>query len=284
MRSPLVPGGRRRRVRSIVAVVVVACLVISACGDDDSDEAQGDATTTTAGGGSATTAVTTTTAPAGGGGNGGGGSSSGSGEGCAATSSGTPAGAATAPTIDVDGDGRDDTAWLAGPAGAQRSFGITTASGATFSTPFSSASPIAASALAFEPDGELPAYALISDGRLGSLWLLADCSVTAVTNPQGDLYTFDLGGFTGFGTGVGCVDLDADGRRDLVGLLAESVDPSTTRIERTIVRLDGDHASNGTSDELTARSPADDAEIESARSVTCGDLTLDGNGVHEPEQ
>jgi hypothetical protein len=254
-------------------------LVVSACGDDDDgDDAQrgsgGGATTTTVGeGGAATTA---TTAPAGSG-------SSGSGEGCAATSSGTPAGATTAPAIDVDGDGRDDTAWLAGTAGAERSFGITTASGATFSTPFSSASPIAASALAFEPDGQLPAYALISDGRLGSLYSLADCRVTAVTNPQGDPYTFDLGGFTGFGTGVGCIDLDGDGTRDLVGLLAESSDPSTTRIERTIVRLDGDHASNGPSDEITAHSPRDDAEIESARSVTCGNLTLDADGVHAPE-
>ncbi len=283
MEAPFIRRGPWGRARWIVVVALAACLVISACGDDDSDDAQrsnggGRTTTTTiADGGAATTA--TTAAPTGGGGAG----SGGNGEGCAATSSGTPAGAATAPTIDVDGDGRDDTAWLAGSAGAERSFGITTASGATFSTPFSSASPIAASAFAFEPDGELPAYALVSDGRLGSLWLLADCRVTAVTNPQGDPYTFDLGGFTGFGTGVGCVDLDRDGRRDLVGLLAESVDPPTTRIKRTIVRLDGDHASNGTSDELTAHSPADDAEIESARSVTCGDLTLDGNGVHEQE-
>jgi len=282
MKPSFVRRGSGRGARSIVVVVLAVCLVISACGDDDdSDDGQSSngggrtTTTTVADGRAATTA--TTAAPSGGGGGGSGGGA------CAATSSGTPAGAATAPTIDVDGDGRDDTAWLAGPAGAERSFGITTASGATFSTPFSSASPIAASAFAFEPAGELPAYALVSDGRLGSLWLLADCRVTAVTNPQGDPYTFDLGGFTGFGTGVGCVDLDRDGRRDLVGLLAESADPPTTRIKRTIVKLDGDHASNGTSDELTAHSPADDAEIESARSVTCGDLTLDGNGVHEQE-
>jgi hypothetical protein len=278
MRSPLLPGGRRRRVRSVVALALVACLVIGACGDDDGDDARGDGggtTTNAADRGSATTAPTAATTAT---------TEPGSGEACAATSSGPPPGAVTAPTIDVDGDGRDDTAWLAGTPGADRSFGITTASGATFSTPFRSGSPIAASAFAFEPGGELPAYALVSDGRLGSLYSLAGCEVTAVTNPQGDPYTFDLGGFTGFGTGVGCLDLDGDGRRDLVGLLAESVDPSTTRIERTIVRLDGDQASNGPSDELTAHSPGADAEIASARSVTCGDLTLDGDGVHEPPQ
>lgn len=281
MRSPLL---RRRRARSAIAAALAACLVIAACGDDDSDDAQrnGDATTTTAAGDGSSGATTTTAAT--GGGASGGESAGATGAGCPATAAGTPAGAATAPAIDVDGDGRDDTAWLSGVAGdGERTFGITTASGATFSTPFSSASPIAATALAFEPDGELPAYALISDGRIGSLWLVADCAISQVTNPQGEQYTFDLGGFTGFGTGVGCIDANGDGTRDLVGLLAESTDPSTTHITRTIIELDGARASNGPSDELTARSPQDDAEIESARSVSCGNLTLDGNGVHEPE-
>jgi hypothetical protein len=263
-------------------LVLAAALVVSACsGDDDDDDGgsrganagakvtttEAEATTTTAGGGGATT----TTAAAGGGG-------------CAATGSGTPAGAATAPTIDVDGDGEPDTAWLSGAAGSgERRFGITTASGATFSTAFSSASPIAASAFAFEPSGRAPAYALISDGRIGSLWLIDDCAITKVTNVQGDQYTFDLGGFTGYGTGVGCIDLDHDGTRDLVGLLAESVDASTTRVKRTLIELDGAKGSNGTSDQITLHSPADDNAIESAREVTCGDETLDANGVKEPE-
>jgi hypothetical protein len=278
--SPLRP--RRPRSALVLAFLVVAGLVLSACGDDDSDNAQNDTTGGPAGATAGTTTTTTapaddgattTSLPAGGA----------TGDGCAATGSGRPAGATTAPAIDVDGDGRDDTAWLSGATGGERRFGITTASGATFSTPFSSASPIAASALAFEPDGQLPAYALISDGRIGSLWLLADCRITAVVNVQGDPYTFDLGGFTGYGTGVGCIDADGDGRRDLVGLLAESVDASTTRIKRTIIELDGARGSNGVSDEITAHSPHDDAEIESARSVSCGELTLDRNGVHEPE-
>jgi hypothetical protein len=277
MRSPL---QRRLRARSALGVALVASLLLAgACGDDDGTDGSnggsgGDATTTTTAAGGEST---TTTAGSGDGGSGGGSA------GCPATSSGTPAGAATAPTIDVDGDGRDDTAWLAGVASdGERTFGITTASGATFSTPFSSASPVAATAMAFAPDGELPAYALISDGRIGSLWLVADCRITQVTNPQGEQYTFDLGGFTGFGTGVGCIDADGDGRRDLVGLLAESVDPSTTHITRTIIELDGARASNGPSDELVAHRPEDDAQAESARSVTCGDRTLDADGVHEP--
>jgi hypothetical protein len=277
---------RRRRAGSVLGIALAALVLLSACGDDDdSDDARSnDATTTTA---APTTSTTSTTAASGAGGGeaSGGESAGGTGAGCAATATGgTPAGAATAPAIDVDGDGRDDTAWLSGIAGdGERTFGITTASGATFSTPFSSASPIAATALAFAPDGELPAYVLISDGRIGSLWLVADCAITRVTNPQGDQYTFDLGGFTGYGTGVGCIDADGDGTRDLVGLLAESADPSTTHITRTVIELDGARASNGPSDELTARSPQDDAEIESARTVSCGDLTLDANGVHEPE-
>jgi hypothetical protein len=253
----------------VVAVALAASLVLAACGDDDDDAARGaNGTTTTAPADGATSAPTTAAPGGGGGANAGGGGAA-----CAPTDAAAPAGATTAPTIDVDGDGEDDTMWMSGasPSDGARTFGITTASGATFSTPFNSASPIAASALAFEPDERLPAYVLISDGRIGSLWVVADCAISQVTNPQGEQYTFDLGGFTGYGT------------RDLVGLLAESDDPSTTRITRTIIELDGASASNGASDEITAHSPADDTEIESARTVSCGDLTLDGNGVHEPE-
>jgi hypothetical protein len=271
MRSPLL-----RHTRPALILALAAGLLLGACGDDDSDDAAGGnagsaVTTTTAGEATTTTAGAATTVTAA------------TGDGCAATGSGTPAGAATAPAIDVDGDGRADTAWLAGATGGERRFGVTTASGATFSTPFNSASPIAASALVFEPDGQAPAYALVSDGRIGSLWLVADCRISKVVNVQGDPYTFDLGGFTGYGTGVGCIDADGDGKRDLVGLLAESTDASTTHITRTIIELDGDHAANGAKDEITAHSPADDVATESARSVTCGDLTLDGDGVHEPE-
>jgi hypothetical protein len=94
-----------------------------------------------------------------------------------------------------------------------------------------------------------------------------------VQNPQGEQYAFDLG-FTGYGTGVGCTDLDGDGVRDLVGFLA---DADGTGYTATAVVLDGPRARN--SDVSTHVSDAGADAVERARSVTCGDLTLADDGV-----
>ena len=64
------------------------------------------------------------------------------GAGCAVEGTGIPAGAASGPTVDVDGDGRADSAWLLRNADGSQLVGITTASGATFSVVYRSGSPI----------------------------------------------------------------------------------------------------------------------------------------------
>jgi hypothetical protein len=111
---------------------------------------------------------------------------------------------------------------------------------------------------------------LASDGRAVQLWAISDCSLVPVQNAQGQQYTFDLG-FTGFGTGVGCTDVDGDGVRDLVGLQVDG-----TSITSTAVRLDGAKATNGTSRTIA---DASSALIDVAHQVTCGDLTMAANGV-----
>jgi hypothetical protein len=267
--GPMLPTFRRPW-RTALVLGLAACVTLAACGDDDDD---GD---TTPGGeqgaavGGATTEGTTTTTAA-------------EVEGCPSGGDAMPDGSGTAESVDVDGDGRADTVWMSGMVGGDdRSFGFTTASGATFSTPFSSASPVAASVLAFTPHGEgvLPAYALVSDGRGAYLYLVDDCAVTPVQNIDGEQYTFDLQNLRGFGTGVGCVDLDEDGTRDMVGLLAEPGEGGSTRITRTIIELDGDQAANGEEDVTTS---SDQATIDLAMTVSCGDLTITGDGAHEPE-
>jgi hypothetical protein len=268
----------RRSVRTAMAVGLVACVTLAACGDDDDDPGDTTESTTPGGDGGAAAgagATTTTVADEGEGAEG---------EGCAAAGDGVPEGAGTAESVDVDGDGQADTVWMTGMVGgAERSFGITTASGATFSSPFSSASPIAASVMAFTPhgDGELPAYAIVSDGRGAYLYLIDDCAITPVQNVDGEQYTFDLQNLRGNGTGVGCVDLDEDGTRDLVGLLGVPSEGGSTVITRTIIELDGDQATNGESDGPTTSH--DEAANESAMTISCGDLTIADNGAHEPE-
>ena len=192
--------------------------------------------------------------------------------GCPASGKGVPAGADSAPTLDVDGDGRADTEWIArspAPDGSV-AFGVTTASGSTFTGRIESASPIRRSVLVADVTGHGQLIALASDGRQVLLYAISRCAIIPVQNAQGEQYAFDLG-FTGYGTGVGCVDVDGDGTRDLAGLLAEG-----STVTRTAIELDGPRATNGPSATTTDASPA---QVELARQVTCGDLTLADDGV-----
>ncbi len=202
--------------------------------------------------------------------------------GCAATDDGTPEGAATHEIVDVDGDGEADTAWLTG--GAERRFGITTASGATFSTAIDSASPQRASAVVnvvAAGDGTAP-IALVDTGREVLLFSAADCDLAATQNLAGAPYTFDKG-FTGQGTGVGCTEVD--GALRLVGLNATSADGSSFTVERTFVELD-DGALNGSNGEqatVAEGAGPDDPVVVTAQETSCGELVVGEDGPVEPE-
>lgn len=187
--------------------------------------------------------------------------------GCAATDATVPDGAATAPTADLDGDGRADELWLADATDGTRTLGVRTASGAVLSVDFTSAAPQAASALG-QVLGDGTAIVLLDTGRAVPLYAVTGCALVATENEQGEQYTFDRG-FTGFGTGVGCED--GDGGLGLVGYLAETrgqqTDVTTTRIE---LSDGGTLARNGTADERTGLG-SDDPLVTAATSVTCGD-------------
>jgi hypothetical protein len=192
--------------------------------------------------------------------------------GCPASGQGVPNGADSAPTLDVDGDGHADTEWIARAPAADGSvrFGVTTRSGGTFTGTIRSASPVRRSVLVADVTGKGELIALASDGRQVLLYAISQCALIPVQNAQGAQYAFDLG-FTGYGTGVGCVDVDGDGVRDLAGLLADG-----TTVTRTAVELHGPRATNGRS-ATTASAPP--AQLDLAHQVTCGDLTLTDDGV-----
>jgi hypothetical protein len=197
--------------------------------------------------------------------------------GCPSVGRAIPAGAATKPTVDVDGDGRPDTAFITGPApdSGAVTFGVRTASGGVFSAPFDSASPVARSVLFADVTGHGEVIALADDGRSVRLWAVSRCQLVAERNVQGQQYTFDLG-FTGYGTGVGCVDANGDGTTDLVGLQYVAEPQGAGTIRRTVVTLDGPRARNGATDTVVVTSAG---MAEEARSVTCGDLTMTADGV-----
>jgi len=201
--------------------------------------------------------------------------------GCAPTDEQTPTGADVRGVVDVDGDGRADQAWLT--AGADRRFGITTASGATFSTAIESASPVPAAAVVQRVQSDGIPIALVDLSREALVYSLAGCAVTPVLNAQGQPYTFDRGFGTG-GTGAGCTE--DGGVLRLAGLDATSADGGQTyTVERTFVDLDADgrHATNGTAEVVAEGAAADDPVVTTAQEVTCGDLVAGEDGPVEPQ-
>lgn len=189
------------------------------------------------------------------------------GNGCPANSTKRPAGAKTGRTADLDLDGEEDTLWIA-DVDQKRVLGVTTASGATFSTTFRSAAPQAASAVGQKMASAGPAIILLNGGRSVLLYDVINCSIVPTSNPQGQQYTFDLG-FTGYGTGVECVR-NGSGYQ-LAGLLAKQEGSGYT-VTRTAITLSefGRRARNGATSTLTRGAGQDSPVVEQARTVTCG--------------
>ena len=243
------------------AALLLGLLLLTGCssGGEDADAAPG--TTTTGATASAPGGPTTSPTP----------TPSGDTAGCPATGYALT-GTAHAATLDVDGDGEPDTEWIATQPTADGSvqFGVQTASGDAITANAASAAPGARSLLVADVTGDGELVALVSDGRQVLLYALSDCSILPVQDAQGQQYAFDLG-FTGYGTGVGCVDVDGDGVRDLAGLLAEG-----TSVTSTAITLAGPRAANGASRTVADATPD---QLDLARSVTCGDLTLAEDGV-----
>lgn len=247
-----------RRTLSVLALATAAALALAACtGDDPAPPVTVTPPASTA----PATAPPTEAAPAG----------------CAPTGTGVPADAAATETIDLDGDGLPDTLWLADADGS-RTLGVTTASGATFTHPVDLAGPAGAAALAVHPDPATLPGVLLTDNRLADLLLVDDCALVDATDAAGAPWQFDLG-FTGYGTGVGCLDLTGSGTTTLVGLDATG---DGTTVTRTAIDLAGTVATAGTSDSVTL-DPGDQTAIDTAHQITCGDRTLAADGVHEPQ-
>lgn len=199
--------------------------------------------------------------------------------GCPAGGDGIPSGASVHEVVDVDGDGRVDDAWLSG--GADRRFGITTASGATFSIAIDSASPVPAAAIVQRIQSDDLPIALVDLHREAFVYSLAGCAVTPVRNAQGEQYTFDRG-FGDEGTGVGCTA--ESGVLRLAGLNAVQGAHGTYDVSRTFVDLDADgrHATNGKSEVVARDADGDEPVVTTAQEVSCGDLVAGKDGPVEP--
>jgi hypothetical protein len=222
-------------------------------------------TTSSADGGSATVAPTTPSAqnPSGG---------------CKPNSESVPKGAGKASSPDLDQDSKRDTLWLA-DSGSKRKLGVRTASGATFSTTFSSAAPQAATAIG-QRLGDGSEIILLNTGRSVALYAVINCQIEPVLNVKGKQYTFDLG-FTGFGTGVRCVDSYGRGLQ-VAGMLAKSKSGGKYAVYQTRIALsnNGLRAANVPRETVASSATSSSSVLKAARSVSCGTKNA---GVNEPQ-
>lgn len=191
---------------------------------------------------------------------------------CPSSEDGVPAGAKTADTIDIDGDLAADQQWVTDSG----EFGVTTTSGQTSSVHPTGLSGAAPSALIADiaGGGNGPFIMLVAGSRNVDLFTWTGCAFEPVMNPEDEQYQFDLTGQ--HGTGAGCLTID--GEPHLVGFLASNAPAApgeTESITTTVVELDGTSAENGTT--MTGI-PAAGAAEEAAQ-VSCGDRTLDADGI-----
>jgi hypothetical protein len=191
------------------------------------------------------------------------------GNGCARNNVAIPADARRVRSADLDLDGEADTLWLADVAG-KRTVGVRTATGATFSTVFSSAAPQQAIAIAQKMAPAGPAIVLLDAGRSVLLFDVVDCQLVPTKNKQGAQYIFDKG-FTSYGTGVECTRNGSE--YTLAGLLAqpESSNTGVTVFRTTIALSDfGRQARNGTRQTVVAHASSSDPRVRHAQTVSCG--------------
>jgi hypothetical protein len=172
---------------------------------------------------------------------------------------------------DLDGDGKVDTLYVGMGTDGQRVFGVVTASGARSQWTVANGSPVDPQIYGVadaNQDGRPEVF--VNPGRIVNVLTLSGCVLQPYLNKQDEPYGFSVG-FQDAGTGVGCIDADGDGHRDLVGLLRKDDAGGKVPWTRTIVNLQGVQARNGAADSGTYTSPADDAAIALLSRVTCGD-------------
>ncbi|NAZ75278.1 hypothetical protein GTQ99_07550, partial [Kineococcus sp. T13] len=183
-----------------------------------------------------------------------------------------PAGAGSATTVDLDGDGRPDALWLA-DVGGRRELGVSTTGHGTSSVAFTSAAPQRASASAAVLASGAPVV-LLDTGRSVQLYAYRaeGPALVPVRDARGEQYSFSLGS-TPYGTGLTCL-AQPDGLH-LYGEDATSDAAGTSwSVTRTEVTVSAEHsrADDGASTTVGTGLAADDPAVRAARGTTCGDV------------
>jgi hypothetical protein len=214
---------------------------------------------------------------------------------CPAGGTGPPPGATQRSIASLDGEGQPDTLWIdvvPNPGGGASRLVASAPPAGQNSGPLAvpSASPLPLQAVVVDAEDNGDHQLIVSDGRAVFLYVISGCRIQTVVDQAGAClsiaqcqagapFMFDLGHRKGNGDGIGCSDL-GDGRH-LVELLAQQQGGQWT-VRRTEIDLDGTTATTGRSDTVTANS-AQDPPVTSAHTISCGELTIDKDGVSQPQ-
>ena len=192
-------------------------------------------------------------------------------KGCAPTTAIEPADAVDKTTIDVDGDGLKDTEWVSDTPSLK--FGVTTASGATYSYSLSAASPAPREGfIARLNDHRI--VSMVDDNRAAYVHFFVNCGWVTPKNAQGQQYTFDYNEFTGHGSGVGC------SLGYVVGWQLKNTSTGYT-VTKTPMNLNvtGSYATNGTTSTVVSNASVNDPRVKTAQTISCAGVTVANGGV-----
>jgi hypothetical protein len=250
--------GRSSVVVAFAALVLSGCSALGVAGGGASASAQLD---------DSETAGTTVPTPA----------ESAQPQGCPATSESIPDDAVTAKIGDVDGDGENDVQWYS-EATVPFVYGITTASGATIALddPLPGANTHSGWTARLH-NGVV--VTVLDDGRGAVLHALVDCEFVTPIGVDARPYTFDMQNLRGFGTGVGCLEVE-DGL-ELNGLQVTENRGNTYSIQSTgiTVSTDGLTAMNGYT-AVESSLDADDPRLALAHTSSCADTAVVSTSGH----
>ena len=182
-----------------------------------------------------------------------------------------PAGAITRTTIDVDGDGLADTEWVSATPSLE--FGVTTASGATYSFSLDTASPATrVGFIARLNDHRI--VALTDDNRSASVHFFVNCGWVTTKDSHGNPFALDYNDFGGTGSGVGC------SLGYVVQYQATNSSTGWTVTKRPLnLNATGSFASWGSVSTVVANASASDSRVIAAQSLTCESVTVANGGV-----
>jgi hypothetical protein len=182
-----------------------------------------------------------------------------------------PAGAVTHGTIDVDGDGLADTEWMSDSPTLE--FGVTTASGATYSYPMSTASPAPrVGFIARLNDHRI--VSLVDDNRAAYVHFFVNCGWVETKDSHGNQLVLDYNDLAGVGSGVGC------SLGYVVSFQATKTGSTYTVTKRPVnLNATGSYGTLGSAVTVGTGLAASDSRVKVAQELSCEAVTVSSGGV-----